>query len=273
MNTDLDIIGNWSEIKIEIIQKFSGAYANIMSKQRFHYAYIDGFAGAGLHISKDQKTLVPGSPLNALLVSPPFNEYHFVDLDKERAGNLEELRGNRKNVHVYNDDCNVVLLNEILPKIRYDQYRRALCVLDPYGLQLNWEVLALAGSLETVDIFLNFPIMDMNRNVLRHDTGSVKQEQIDRMNAFWGDDSWRKAAYSSEGDLFGYESKTTNQEIVNAFRERLKKIAGFECVPPPMPMRNSRNSVVYYLFFASPQPVAEKIAKSIFKKYGSVEDN
>lgn len=267
MNVDLDTIGKWSEIKLEIIRKFAEAYAQILTKQRLHSSYIDGFAGAGLHISKEQKTIVPGSPLNALLITPPFNEYHFVDLNPARAENLEELRGNRKNVHVYNEDCNVVLLEKILPLIRYDQYKRALCVLDPYGLHLNWEVLALAGSLRTVDVFLNFPIMDINRNVLRRDPGQTQQEQIARMNTFWGDESWRAAAYSTEDNLFGYEEKTSNQAIVNAFRERLKKTAGFQCVPPPLPMRNSNNADVYYLFFASKQPLAERIARDIFKKY------
>ena len=32
-------------------------------------------------------------------------------------------------------------------------------------------------------------------------------------------------------------------------------------------MRNSTNAVVYYLFFASQKPVAEKIIGDIFRKY------
>ena len=47
------------------------------------------------------------------------------------------------------------------------------------------------------------------------------------------------------------EEKATNKEVINAFRDRLEKVAGFEYVPEPMPMRNSKGSVIYYLFFAS----------------------
>jgi hypothetical protein len=54
---------------------------------------------------------------------------------------------------------------------------------------------------------------------------------------------------------------------VEAFRDRLKKAAGFRFVPDPLPMRNSNNAVVYYLFFASQKPVAEKIIHEIFAKY------
>jgi hypothetical protein len=47
----------------------------------------------------------------------------------------------------------------------------------------------------------------------------------------------------------------------------LNKVAGFGFVPDPLPMRNSKNAVVYYLFFASPKAVADKIIRDIFRKY------
>jgi hypothetical protein len=61
--------------------------------------------------------------------------------------------------------------------------------------------------------------------------------------------------------------KQGNKKIVAAFRERLKKVAGFPFVPEPLPMRNSTNAVVYYLFLASQKSVAEKIISDIFSKY------
>lgn len=57
------------------------------------------------------------------------------------------------------------------------------------------------------------------------------------------------------------------KEVVAAFTDRLKSVAGFKYVPEPLPMRNSTNAVVYYLFFASHQPVASKIVQDIVKKY------
>jgi hypothetical protein len=55
-----------------------------------------------------------------------------------------------------------------------------------------------------------------------------------------------------------------NSAIVAAFRERLKEVAGFKFVPEPLPMMNSKNAIVYYLFFASPKPVAQDIITHIF---------
>jgi three-Cys-motif partner protein len=61
--------------------------------------------------------------------------------------------------------------------------------------------------------------------------------------------------------------KTSNETIANAYRHRLKEVAGFKYVPMPIAMKNSQNAIIYYLFFASPKPVAENIVKSIFNKY------
>ena len=68
--------------------------------------------------------------------------------------------------------------------------------------------------------------------------------------------------------MFGPEIvKQGNDAIVAAFKKRLKSVAGFDYVADPLPMRNSTNAVVYYLFFASQKPVAAKIIKDIFDKY------
>jgi hypothetical protein len=47
----------------------------------------------------------------------------------------------------------------------------------------------------------------------------------------------------------------------------LKKVAGFKPVPEPLPMKNSNNAVVYYLFFASHKDVAQKIIDDIFERF------
>lgn len=121
--------------------------------------------------------------------------------------------------------------------------------------------------MKSLEIFLNVPVADMNRNVLWRDIASVDQQQASRMTAFWGDESWKRAAYDTTGNFFGWEEKQSNESIAAAFRERLKKVAGFSHVPEPIPMRNTKGAVVYYLFFASPKPVAAKIVQSIFNKY------
>ncbi|MDD8017840.1 MAG: three-Cys-motif partner protein TcmP [Bacteroidota bacterium] len=267
---DFDEIGYWSEIKLDIIREYAKTYSTIMSAQTnptFHHIYIDAFAGAGLHYSKTKEDIIPGSPINALKIIPPFREFHLIDLDGEKTEFLKELTSNYKNVQVYNEDCNKILLEKVFPNCLYKDYKRALCLLDPYGLHLNWNVIYNAGQMKSVEIFLNFPVADMNRNVLWNNPDNVDNSQINRMNSFWGDESWQKAAYGTESNLFGLLEKTDNLTVAKAFQKRLKEKAGFSYVPDPIPMRNTNGAVIYYLFFASQKPVAADIVRQIFGKY------
>jgi len=269
-NIQLDEIGYWSEIKLDIIKKYAKAYSTIINTKTEiqRHLYIDGFSGAGVHISKRTKNYILGSPLNALNVEPSFKEFHFIDLDGGKADALRKLCLDYSNVKVYEGDCNDLLLQKIFPLAQYSDYRRALCLLDPYGLHLNWQIVYTAGQMKSIEIFLNFPVMDMNMNVLRKNPEKVAKSQLARMNAFWGDDSWRNVAYTkTKGLFYDFKEKTSIEPVVKAYQDRLEKVAGFSYVPDPIPMRNSTGAVVYYLFFASPNKTGAKIVKDIFNQY------
>jgi three-Cys-motif partner protein len=265
-----DEIGYWSEVKLDIVKEYAATYSRILTAQRrprLHHVYIDAFAGAGLHRSKTRGAFIPGSSVNALQVQPPFREYHFIDLQQEKVNFLRRLMGERSDVQIYRGDCNAMLLQQIFPRVRYEDYRRGLCLLDPYGLHLQWEVIATAGRLHSLELFLNFPVADINRNVLWRNPAGVDPVDIARMTAFWGDESWRDVAYTTEDNLFGFAEKVDNDTVAEAFRRRLRTVAGFAYVPKPVAMRNSNGATVYYLFFAAQTPVAAHIVEAIFAKY------
>jgi three-Cys-motif partner protein len=223
----LDKIGYWSKIKLDIIRDYAKAYSTILAGQknpRFHHVYVDAFAGAGVHLSKTTGAKLEGSPLIAVNTQPPFKEYHFIDLDGLKVNKLLSTFGMRPDVHIHEGDCNEILLKEVLPKIRWERYQRGLCLLDPYGLHLDWGVIRKIGQMKSIDMFLNFPIADMNRNVFWRNPEGVAEDDIARMNAFWGDESWREIVYEPVQTLFGPEAeKTDNETIASAFRVRLKK--------------------------------------------------
>ncbi|MEW6338259.1 MAG: three-Cys-motif partner protein TcmP [Acidobacteriota bacterium] len=268
----LDEIGNWSEVKLEIVKKYAQAYSTILSKKaHLRHAYIDGFSGPGVHLKKLTGEMVKGSPLNALEVTPPFKEFFLVDLDGDKVELLKGIVGEEPGVHVFQGDCNKILLEQVFPHVRYEDYRRGLCLLDPYGLHLDWCVILKAGSMKSLEIFLNFPIADINRNVLRKDQSTVLPSDMVRMTRYWGDESWREELFkpSPQLSLFGEpdQEKESNEAVAAAFRERLRVKAGFTHVPEPLPMRNSKGAIVYFLFFAAQQPVAAHIVEEIFTKY------
>lgn len=267
----LDQIGFWSEIKLEIIKKYAEAYTSIMSRQSWckGYVYIDAFAGAGKHISKKTGEMVLGSPLNALEISPPFTEYYFIDLDENRADFFSKLAEENSNIHSFHGDCNEILINNIFPVLSYDSFKRALCILDPYGLHLKWVTIKAAAELKTIDIFINFPIMDINRNVLFENPTKAKPEDVERMNAFWGDDSWKQLLYREQETLFGETHQVRIEDyhaLAKEFCKRLKQV-GFNDVPEPILMRNIKGGPLYYLCFASQKSVAKDIVNDIFDKY------
>jgi three-Cys-motif partner protein len=265
-----DEIGYWSEIKLDIINQYAQAYSLILSKQKnLRHVYIDAFAGSGKHISRMTGNFVSGSPEIALNIKPPFKEYYFIDIDGAKVKELKKLVANRPEAHVFQGDCNSILLSDIFPKVLYKEYRRGLCLLDPYGLDLNWEVIKTAGQMKSIEIFLNFPVMDMNRNVWRNNSENIKSSDIDRMNKYWGDASWENAAYHQTTNLFGdiVGIKEKNRAIASAFKKRLEEVAKFKYVPEPIPMRNSNGADIYYLFFASQNERGKEILEYIFNKY------
>ena len=267
-----DQIGRWSEIKLEIVRKYAAAYSTILARQKglTHY-YIDGFAGPGVQRSRSTGAPIAGSPLSVLEVQPPFKRYFLIDIKGQHIAQLRKAVGQREDVELDQGDCNEILLKKVFPQVTYRQFRRALCLLDPDGLHLTWPVIAMAGQLKTIDLLLNFPIMDMNRNALWTRPDLADPADTERMTAWWGDTSWRDVVYrpSAQGHLFGAveTAKAPNEAVVRAFQRRLVEVAGFENVPDPIPMRNSANSVIYYLFFASQYAVASRIAADIFQRY------
>lgn len=271
---EFDQIGYWSEVKLDIIREYCSAYSRILSKQSgLLHVYVDAFSGAGLHERKGSKELLPGSPLNALKIEPPFKRYFLIDLDERKVSHLrQQVRQaeHADSVEILNGDCNLLLLTQVFPQIRYEDFRRGLVVLDPYGMQLDWPVMETAGKSRAIEIFLNFPIMDMNRNALWRNPEAVSEAGIARMTSFWGDDSWRQIAYKKRRGLFeDISEKQDNEAVVQAFAKRLRDVAGFKFVAEPMPMRNTRGAVVYYLFFAGPNATGPKIVSDIFGKHAN----
>ena len=273
MGVGYDEIGIWSEVKLAIIREYASAYSTIMEAYRrerirsLRWIYIDAYAGPGYHLSRTSGEMVEGSPLIALSTNPPFHEYHFIDTEQQRARQLRELAGERPDVFVYSEDCNQVLLREVFPRARYGDYRRALCLLDPYNIDLTWQVIEAAGKARSVEVFVNLMIMDINRNAMRRNPDESIQSKMDQLTKLWGDESWKEAGYATDRDLFGEPEKVSNEEFAEAFRQRLKKKAGFKYVPSPMPMKTRSNSTIYYLYFASQKPAAERIVSDIFDKY------
>ena len=276
--SELESIGVWTEIKLQIIREYAAAYTTILKEKEWcrGYAFIDAFAGPGEFIAgEDRERLISGSPKNALNIPNKFTESHFIDIDQFKIERLRELIADQpeaKTVHLHLGDANKILPSEILPLFQYGSYKRGLCILDPYGLDIEWTTIEAIARARTMDVFLNFPLMDINRNAALKILETSNPQEGTRLTKVWDDESWKDLAYIEQGGLFSssvlIKKGEGNETLKRGFRERLQRVAGFEFVPEPILMTNKVGGHLYFLFFASHQPIARKIAEDILRKWG-----
>jgi hypothetical protein len=147
-------IPGWPQLKLDIVRRYGAAYSTISSRQPglAHY-WIDGFIRSGTDLAAHG--FAPGSALNALLVTPPFRHHYLVNMDGGRADALRRALDGRADVTLL--EGGRTLVEDVLPRVRQEDYRRALCVLDPCGPEPDWRVLEMAGRLRTIDLFVALP--------------------------------------------------------------------------------------------------------------------
>lgn len=273
MAAEYDLVGPWTEVKLDILREYAAPYSRILTNKGFQHSYIDAYAAGGAHISRATGQIIPGSPLVALSTNPPFHRYHFIDADPDRVDQLRDYTKGRHDVTVYEGDCNEILIGNVFPQVRYEDRRRALCLLDPYNINLDWNVVSSAGAMKSIEVFVNFMVMDMNMNVLLRNGDRAEPRDVARMNRFWGDESWRDVVYQEnpQRNLFGetehQKVDDANEKVAEAYRRRLIQAAGFGYASRPLRFVNTIGRTIYYLFFASPNSTGNKIVEAIFRKY------
>ena len=89
-----------------------------------------------------------------------------------------------------------------------------------------------AGKATISRIFMNFMIMDINRNAMRKNPDKSMASKVAQMTRLWGDETWKDAGYDQVKPFrTSLPDKVSNERFAEAFRERLEKKAGFKYVP------------------------------------------
>jgi len=275
MNTGeyIDEIGKWSEEKLGLLGKYLNAYTTIMKGQTWcknGYYYIDAFAGTGKPKARDEDRYIDGSPIVALKVKYPFKGYIFIEKTDWRVERLKELirQYPDTDIQIKHGDCNNIIINEIVPKIRYENFNRGIIFLDPFGMDVEWHTIEKIADTSALEILLNFPVLAINRTVLRNNPYKLSKRQIERMNRFWGSTDWRTDIYQEVTDLLGPHIEKVTQspkDLGLLFKKRLEQV--FPEVTFPIVMKNSKEVPLYCLIFAGHNEIGRKIAEGIFKKF------
>jgi len=108
--------GIWTVKKLSVLRDYLSFYTNALNNKPFKLHHVDAFAGSGEHRPSqnvDQQVLVPeqnlmGSVETALAISPPFDEYHFNDIDPLFTAKLERISAEHsdKTIKIHTADAN-----------------------------------------------------------------------------------------------------------------------------------------------------------------------
>lgn len=269
-----DIIGPWSEDKLQLLKKYLHAYTVIMRGQKWcrnGYHYIDAFAGTGKPRARDEERYIDGSPRVALTIQHPFHSYTFIEKTPWRVQRLRELVDEfpDRDIRIREGDCKHIITTEITPSIRYERFNRGLIFLDPFGMNAEWSTIEQIAETRALETFMNFPVMAINRTTLPNDPNALTEAQIERMNRFWGSTEWRGDIYVEMPTFFGpVEVKirsTTGRRLGRLFKKRLGEV--FPYVTDPLVMTNSKNAPLYCLIFAGHNSTGARIVRDIFQRY------
>ena len=263
--------GKWTNEKLDLIKKYLKAYATIMNKQNFKFAYIDAFAGSGYfrkidnqsrslfmpEFGVEEKHFFDGSARIALRIKPKFQHYIFVEKDENRSKQLEKLKtefpDKADNIQVINEESNKYLQN--ICKKDWSNHR-AVVFLDPYGMQVKWKTVEVIASTKAIDLWILFPLGQAINRLLKRD-GNIRHSTKNTLTEFFGEERWFEEFYTKstqlsiiEENIKKYQKNADFNKISTYFSERLNTIFKGR-VSIPRPLYNSTNNPLFLLFFAA----------------------
>ena len=198
-------IGDWGQEKYQLLNLYVQLFSASMKNKWDCRVYIDLFAGSGRSRIKGTTRIVSGSPLIALDIDPPFDQYIFCEKKMEKLQVLETRvrRDYSKASVVFQPGDANEFVSQILDKIpKHRQGFKVLsfCFVDPYNLgDLSFDTIdRLSGR------FIDFLVliatdMDASRNISKYELPA--NTTVER---FLGVSQWRSewAEAKKNGESF-----------------------------------------------------------------------
>jgi len=289
--------GDWTKAKIEILVEYAKAYLVVMhgrnkinierygERYQFKLMYFDGFAGSG-EIIRNNDSVEDGSNVETTIGAArriieietpiPFDRYYFVEKDTDNYTLLEErtkLAFPGKKINTFQGDCNekLVAMSRFLKQPENKSYR-TLAYIDPCGMQVNWASMESMKNLP-IDVWALVPTGMGVVRLLKND-GQITDAWLTKLELFLGmsREDIKNYFYKRTETLFEDYPLITKESFAvtksaNLYRDKLKEIFSF--VSEPYELKNSVNSVMYHLYFATNNKAGVTIANDIVKKYSS----
>jgi three-Cys-motif partner protein len=163
--------GVWphSAKKSWMVSRIVDVVSKAMSGKWGVLGYVELYAGPGRLLDQSTGLELPGSPIEALRVRAPFDEYVFCDFDGDCVAALDERAqrepvGSRAEVR-HGDPTDTHHLEYIASQ--FDRGSLVIVYLDPARPQdMTWETVdLLATKLPNVDLIINLPVNSLQRAI------------------------------------------------------------------------------------------------------------
>ena len=241
-------IGKWSEIKLACIYNYLSAYSNIISRAGYkEYFFIDGFAGSGFCTSKIASKTIRGSTALALSINPPFSRYFVIELDENKAAELEELKKlfSKLSIEIFKGDCNaetVKVLKEINNGVPF------IALLDPQAGDLYWNTIMKISEKYKAELLINFPFgMAINRYMPLLEGKTIDADTREKLIKIFGSEGWEPIY--QERRKMTISPAIAREKYLDVYLQGLKGL-GFKYYAVKN-LKNTRNVHIYYLIFAT----------------------
>ena len=290
--------GKWTEKKLLIIDEYLKSYSMVLKNSKVRKIYIDAFAGSGKTIidekssqnenlsifemypeidtfvnSQDKKEL-DGSALLSLQYD--FDEYYFLEIDEGRISVLQNLIKEKyptkiNKVHFIKGNSNIELKN-ILKNIKVTD--RCLLFLDPYSLELEWNLIEEISKYQVIDLWYLFPLNAISRIIPKDRKKLSTNEKL--ISKILGTEEWESTLYevSSQNNFFGEEviTRVEFNKLKEYIKNRFASLFPYVYDKDIILYNEAKNSPLFLLCFMMTNKsdkavkLAERLVEGIKKK-------
>jgi len=242
-------VGEWVEEKHEYLRRFldasSGARRKFLGPRKGGAAFIDLFAGPGRARVRTSGKILDGSPLVVLGHDrAPFSKVILCELDPENAEALRKRTAADSRVVILEGNCHESV-DELLRIIPADGLNLAL--IDPFSLdELKFATIRRLASLKRLDLLIHFPTMDARRNFGRGAMASKLTRAV-------GTETWTSGVHGPPDVPAAIRRLQDELSTCGYTGEHVRSL----------PVRNSRNALLYHLVFASKDRLGDELWTSI----------
>ncbi len=268
--------GPWVAEKLDYLKRYINIFETSMHDKPWRRrCYIDLFAGCGKCYVPASGRVYLGSPLLSLTASHPFTDYFFVDSNR---GNIDALQRRCSVSPVYDrvrcllGDSNLLvhdIVNDILAvdseRIQGKWSSLNLAFLDPDGLELQWQTVAMLAQPYRMDLIIHYPQMGLNRCMGQ----AFEAEEKTAVDLFFGGTEWRQIyeRWKNRPRRFGL-----HRQLMDYYKERLQDLGYKEAFrddevgDEPLIRNAKKRAPLYRLLFASKHPLGREFWEKVIRR-------